>query len=248
VRPRSQIQWRADPNFTRIKIARRDLVLHREIAALAPEILRSLSALGVAGESGAGNRQSAFRVNIAGAPEIYARRSRRGGIVASILDDIYVGIDPRPLSELSLTVEAMRRGVPVVEPMGAIVEWIGPALYRGFFLTRAMPGMTLWEFLQTDDDPVVRGHVLEQARAAIETMHTKGLSHADLNLHNLLVTQAGDSFIVMILDLDKSRLYDSPLSPAMRRATLARLARSARKLDPHGKYLDSAAYAILKLE
>ena len=49
MRPRSQIQWRADPNFTRIKIARRDLVLHREIAALAPEILRSLSALGVAG-------------------------------------------------------------------------------------------------------------------------------------------------------------------------------------------------------
>ena len=248
MRPPSQIQWRADPNFIRIRIARRELVLHREIAALAPEILRSLSALGVAGESGAGNRQSAFRVKIVGAPEIYARRSRRGGIIASLLDDIYIGIDPRPLTELALTVEAMNRGVPVVEPMGAIVEWIGPALYRGFFLTRAMPGMTLWEFLQTDDDPVVRNHVLEQVRVAIETMHSKGLSHADLNLHNLLVTQAGDSFTVMILDLDKSRLYDSPLSPAMRRANLVRLARSARKLDPHGKYLDSGAFAILKLE
>jgi hypothetical protein len=79
-------------------------------------------------------------------------------------------------------------------------------------------------------------------------MHTKGLSHADLNLHNLLVTQAGESFTVMILDLDKSRLYDSPLSPAMRRANLARLARSARKLDPAGKYLDAAAFALLNLE
>jgi hypothetical protein len=253
VRPASQIQWRADPNFTRIRIGRRDIVLHRDIAALAPEILRSLGALGSAGESGAGNRMSAFRVNIAGAPEMFARRSRRGGFIGSLLqnvylNDIYLGTNPRPLIELALTVEAMNRGVPVVEPMGAIVEWIGPALYRGFFLTRAMPGMTLWEFLLTDDDPVVRSHVLEQARAAIETMHTKGLSHADLNLHNLLVTQAGESFTVMILDLDKSRLYDSPLSPAMRRANLARLARSARKLDPAGKYLDAAALSILNLE
>jgi tRNA A-37 threonylcarbamoyl transferase component Bud32 len=135
-----------------------------------------------------------------------------------------------------------------VEPVGAVVEWIGPVLYRGFFLTRAMSGMTLWQFLETDDDPVVRSHVLGQARAAIETMHTKGLSHADLNLHNLLVTQAGESFTVIILDLDKSRLYDSPLSPAMRRANLARLARSARKLDPAGEYLDAAAFAILNLE
>ena len=191
---------------------------------------------------------SAFRVNIAGAPAMYARRSRRGGIIASILNNIYLGTNPRPLSELALTVEAMNRGVPVVEPMGALVEWIAPALYRGFFLTRAMPGMTLWEFLKTDDDPVVRSHVLEQARAAIETMHSKGLSHADLNLHNLLVTQAGESFTVRILDLDKSRLYDSALSPAMRRANLRRLARSARKLDPAGKYLDAAALSILNLE
>jgi hypothetical protein len=248
VRPASQIQWRADPNYTRITIGRRDIVLHREIAAQASEILRHLTALGAADEPGAGNRQSAFRINIAGAPEIYARRSRRGGFIASILEDVYLGANPRPLSELALTVEAMNRGVPVVEPMGAIVEWIGPLLYRGFFLTRAIPGMTLWQLLLTDDDSVVRSHVLEQARTAIETMHAKGLSHADLNLHNLLVTQAGESFTVMILDLDKSRLYDSPLSPAMRRANLKRLARSARKLDPAGKYLDSAAFAILKLD
>ena len=132
MRPASQIQWR-DPNFTRIRIARRDLILRRDIAALAPEILRSLSALGVAGESGAGNRQSAFRIKIAGAPEIYARRSRRGGAIASLLNDIYLGMSPRPLTELALTVEAMNRGVPVVEPMGAIVEWIGPRSTADFF-------------------------------------------------------------------------------------------------------------------
>jgi len=248
VRPQSQIQWRADPNFTRVRVGRSDIVLRRDISAHVAEILQRLGALGSGDELGAGNRQSGFHVTIAGAPELFARRSRRGGMIALILDDIYVGINPRPLRELALTVEATNRGVPVAEPMGAVVEWIGPILYRGFFLTRAMPGMTLWQFLMTDDDPVVRSHVLGQARAAIETMHTKGLSHADLNLHNLLVTQAGESFTVMILDLDKSRLYDSPLSPAKRRENLARLARSARKLDPSGKYLDAGARAILNLE
>jgi len=136
----------------------------------------------------------------------------------------------------------------VAEPMGAMVEWIGPALYRGFFLTRAVRGMTLWEFVKTDDDPTVRSHVLAQARAAIDTMHAKGLFHADLNLHNLLVTRARDSFTVIIIDLDKSRLFDAPVPPAMRRANAARLMRSARKLDPSGKFLDASALSILSLE
>jgi serine/threonine-protein kinase RIO1 len=130
--------------------------------------------------------------------------------------------------------------------MGAMIEWIGPALYRGFFLTRAVRGMTLWEFLKTDDDPLVRSHVLGQARAAIDTMQNKGLFHADLNLHNLLVTQTRESFTVIIIDLDKARLFDAPLSAAMRRANAARLMRSARKLDPSGQFLDAAALAILQ--
>ena len=108
--------------------------------------------------------------------------------------------------------------------------------------------MTLWEFLKTDDDPTVRSHVLAQARTAIDTMHAKGLFHADLNLHNLLVTQTNESFTVVIIDLDKSRLFDAPVSSAMRRANAARLLRSARKLDPSRKFLDAAALSILNLE
>ncbi|MHB8384781.1 MAG: lipopolysaccharide kinase InaA family protein, partial [Candidatus Binataceae bacterium] len=111
--------------------------------------------------------------------------------------------------------------------------------------TRALPGMTLWEFVRADDDPIVRGHVLLKARAAIATMHNHGLLHADLNLHNLFVTQAGESFAVVILDLDKARLYDEPLPPALRRDNARRLIRSARKLDPAGRYFDAAALKVL---
>ncbi len=245
MRPPAQMGWRADPNFSTLQLARRELVLHRDIASHAAEILQKLGALASASEAGAGNRKSAFRMQLDDGLELFARRGRRGGLIASILSDVYFGIAPRPLNELAVTVESKKRGIPVAEPMGATVEWIGPALYRGFFLTRAVRGMTLWQFIKTDDDPTVRNHVLAQARAAIDAMQAKGLFHADLNLHNLLVTQARDSFTVIIIDLDKARLFDTPLSAAMRRTNAARLLRSARKLDPSGQYLDAAALAIL---
>ena len=242
------MKWRADPNFSTIRIGRRELVIHGDIASQAAQVMQKLGELASALRAGAGNRQSAHRLDLDGGVELFARRGRRGGMISSILNDVYVGMTPRPLTELAVTIEAMRRGVPVAEPMGAMVEWIGPALYRGFFLTRAVRGMTLWDFVKTDDDPTVRSHVLEQARAAIDIMHSKGLFHADLNLHNLLVTQARDSFSVIIIDLDKSRLFDAPVSVAMRHANAARLMRSARKLDPLGKFLDASALSILNLE
>ncbi len=240
------MNWRSDPNFSAFRIGRRELVIRRDIAAHAAEIMQRLGELASASEAGAGNRQSGFRLKVAGGLDLFARRGRRGGVIGSILSDVYVGIAPRPLNELAVAVEAIRRGISVAEPMGAMIEWIGPALYRGFFLTRAVRGMTLWEFVKTDDDQTVRGHVLAQARVAIEAMHDKGLFHADLNLHNILVTQAGESFTVIIIDLDKARLFDGPLPAAMRRANMARLIRSARKLDPSGQFLDASALAILQ--
>jgi hypothetical protein len=246
VRPPSQMKWRADPDFSTFKVGRRELVIHREIAPRAAQIMQKLGELKSAMEAGAGNRQSAYRLDLEEGVELFARRGRRGGLIASMLSDVYPGITPRPLTELAVTIEAMRRGIPVAQPMGAMVEWIAPVLYRGFFLTRAVRGMTLWEFVKTDDDPTVRSHVLEQARAAIDMMHNKGLFHADLNLHNLLVTQARESFTVVIIDLDKSRLFDAPLSAAMRHTSRARLMRSARKLDPSGKFLDASALSILQ--
>jgi 3-deoxy-D-manno-octulosonic acid kinase len=240
------MKWRSDPNFSTFRIGRRELVIHRDIASQAAQIMQKLGTLTSAVGAGAGNRQSAYRLSLDDGLELFARRSRRGGMIASILSDVYAGMTPRPLTELAVTIEAMRRGIPVAEPMGAMVEWIALVLYRGFFLTRAVPGMTLWEFLKTDDDPTVRSHVLGQARSAIDTMHEKGLFHADLNLHNLLVTQVRESFTVIIIDLDKSRLFDAPVSFAMRRANAARLIRSARKLDPSGKILDAEALSILQ--
>ncbi|HEY6395492.1 MAG TPA: lipopolysaccharide kinase InaA family protein [Candidatus Binataceae bacterium] len=241
----AETQWRHDPDFIRIAHGRQVLVLHREIAPRAAEIIARVGALGRGGEAGAGNRQSGFRFSLAPDADLYLRRSRRGGMMRFVLNDLFVGANPRPLAELDIAVRARKRGVPLAEPMGAAVQWTAPMLYRGFFLTRAAPGMTLWEFIRTDDDPTVRAHVLGEANAAIRKMHECGLRHADLNLHNLFVTTAGESFAVIVLDLDKARLYDTALSPAMRASNFARLARSAHKLDPDGRYLDASALSTL---
>ncbi len=236
--------------FSRISAGPYQLYLRADLASHAAALAVALDELGAASSTGtsnrgAGNRGGGFRLTLLGGPELFVRRSRRGGAMRLVLDDLYFGLRPRPVSELVVTAEAARRGVPLAEPMGAAVRWVAPGLYRGFFITRAAAGMTLWEFLRTDDDPSVRAHVLERAREAIETMLREGLHHPDLNFHNLFVTPHGESFAVIILDLDKARLHDRPASGAARRRIAARLLRSAHKLDPRGRFLDSAALSIL---
>jgi hypothetical protein len=236
--------------FSRISAGPYQLYLRADLAPHADALAVALGELGAANSTGtsnrgAGNRGGGFRLALPGGPELFVRRARRGGAMRRVLDDLYFGFHPRPLSELMVTAEAARRCVPLAEPMGAAVRWVAPGLYRGFFITRAAAGMTLWEFLRTDDDPSVRAHVLERAREAIETMLREGLHHPDLNLQNLFVTPHGESFAVIILDLDRARLRDRPVSGAARRRIAARLLRSAHKLDPGGRFLDSAALSIL---
>jgi Lipopolysaccharide kinase (Kdo/WaaP) family len=231
--------------FIRLAAGPYQLHLRAELAPHAGALAMRLSGLASTSGAGAGNRGGGFRLALEGGPELFVRRARRGGAMHFVLDDIYFGLRPRPMRELLVTGEAARRGVPVAEPLGAAVRWVAPGLYRGFFITRAIPGMTLWEFVQADDDPDVRAHVLGRAREAIETMLRCGLSHPDLNLHNLFVTPRGESFAVIILDLDKARLYGRPLGGYLRRRIAARLMRSVRKLDPMGRYLDAAALETL---
>ncbi len=249
MRPAADFLWGhsriSESDFLKLEIGRRVLYLKRDLVPKASAIIARLGELRSSTAQGAGNRASGFEIHIDDRTEIFARRARRGGLMRFLVNDLYFGVRPRPLRELAVAVEAYRRGVPTAEPLGAMVESVGTAIYRGFFLTRAIRGMTLWEFVRTDDDPVVRSHVLGQARRAIDTMHQNGLNHADLNLHNLFVTQAGESFATIILDLDKARLFRGAVPAGRRRLNLARLRRSARKLDPEGRYLDESALALL---
>jgi serine/threonine protein kinase len=232
------------PEFTRTRFGRKAAYLHHDIAALAPALIGEVERVLHSGRAGAGNRASGYPLDVPGAPPLFLRRSRRGGMMR-FMGDLYIDALPRVLRELALTAEVRRRGVSAPEPFGAIVETLAPMLHREALITRALPGMTLWQFVQTDDDPSVRTHVVRLARQAIDTMHAQGVLHGDLNLHNLFVSTAGDGFSLVILDFDKARLYRRPLSRGLRRSNLRRLARSAAKLDPSRRYFDNAALAML---
>jgi 3-deoxy-D-manno-octulosonic acid kinase len=233
------------PDFPHFGLGRRVLYVRRDFAPRAPAIFNALAELDFTSTYGAGNRGSGFPLKIDGAPDLFARCGRRGGLARCITSDIYFGASSRPLRELAIANEARLRGIPIAEPLGVMIETVAPGFYRSAFITRALIGMTMWEFLRADDDAMVRAHVVELARHAIDVMHNGGVQHADLNLHNLFVSKAGERLIVVILDLDKARLFDGPAPRGRRRSNFARLARSARKLDPDHRYLDQKAFAIL---
>jgi len=231
--------------FAPTSIGRNTMYLHRSISNHAEAISRHPLLTGRA--KGTGNRRSAVRLDIAGLPPMFARRSRRGGLMRFVVSDLYAGVMPRPFNELMVTAGAHQQGLPVVEPMGASVEKAGPMLYRGWFLTRAMEGRTLWNLLLSSGAQRIRRSALEQARAAIDRMHDGGLYHADLNFHNLFLCEGEQPPRVIVLDLDRARLYPAALTASLRRANFRRLARSARRLARAGAALTPAECAILGL-
>ncbi|HKD67150.1 MAG TPA: lipopolysaccharide kinase InaA family protein [Candidatus Binataceae bacterium] len=236
----------AELAFNEAGFGRRQIYLAIEIASHAELISQHLtSAHGRGKELPAGNRRSAVGLTIAGLPPMFVRRYRRGGLMRFLVSELYAGTMPRPLHELMVTAAAHRRGLPVVEPLGAIVEAAAPCFYRGWFLTRALEGVTLWNLLLTGDRHI-RRKALEEARAGIDRLHEGGLYHADLNFHNLFVC-TGEALSVIALDLDKARLYPDALPARMRVANFRRLERSARRLDAAGAVLTREERQILDL-
>jgi Lipopolysaccharide kinase (Kdo/WaaP) family len=233
------------PDFPHFGLGRRVLYIRRDLAPRATQIFAALAQLDRSLTSGAGNRGSGFPLKLDDRTALFLRWGRRGGLMRFVTPDVYFGVGARPLRELAVANEARLRGIPIAEPLGAVIESVAPGFYRSAFITRALSGMTLWEFLRADDDATVRAHVVELARRAVDTMHDAGLMHADLNLHNLFVGNSGERMTAVILDLDKARLFNGALPSAHRRANFARLARSARKLDPDSACLDKKSLAIL---
>lgn len=194
-----------------------------------------------AGQTGTlidGGRGGAYAVQLEGLTAI-VRPYRRGGLPGRVLRDTYcqVGGPPRPFRELQV-IEALRqRGVPTVEPLAAAVHWIGWRRYRGWLVTRAIDGaQSLWHILKDHPNPTVREAALRASATAIARLHAIGATHPDLNFNNILVR--GDE--AWLIDFDRGR--EQATHPQQQRA-LARLRRSARKLDPSGRVISDADLA-----
>jgi 3-deoxy-D-manno-octulosonic acid kinase len=173
---------------------------------------------------------------------VIVRRFRRGGAMRW-LGESYFGFRPRPIVEFRVLLRARRRGLPVPDPIAAVVERRFGLAYRGHLLMREIgDSLPVLDFLGRRPDL----DVVPLLAHGLRDLHDAGLWHPDLNLGNVLVVMRSYGASLAYVDLDRARLHDRPLGIAARRRSLRRLRRSAAKLDPAGRLLGAPALGRLE--
>ena len=159
-----------------------------------------------------------------GAETWVLRHYRRGGLVARLIDDHYLwlGADrTRAFREWRLLRKLKAAGLPVPEPIAAHVYRTG-AIYTADIITSYLPGTRkLSWFLEQGRVPAA---CWRRIGAMIRAVHDHGVDHPDLTAHNVLLDEAGNTFLV---DFDNALLKEPG---PWRRVGVERLNRSLRKV------------------
>jgi len=112
-------------------------------------------------------------------------------------------------------------GLPVPTPVAARYQRAG-FFYRADLITAELPvRRTLTQALQRASLPTETWHAIGRC---VGSLHARGVQHADLNAHNLLVGASND---IYVLDFDRGRIH---ARGEWERAVLARLRRSLLKV------------------
>lgn len=171
------------------------------------------------------------------------RHYRRGGLVAKLLGDNYLwtGADrTRAFREWRLLRELRAAGLPVPEPVAARYQRHG-IFYRADLITAELPTRrTLAHALATGS---LESATWRAVGSCVGRLHARGVYHADLNAHNLLL---GPDGTVYVLDFDRGRIRPRG---AWEQSVLERLQRSLRKVSapmPPGRFDDDAWQALLQ--
>jgi 3-deoxy-D-manno-octulosonic acid kinase len=231
--------------FDRVRLGRTLLVVRHDDRDLLTGVLGDAISGAAAAEPLAGGRGGTVLMRRNG-QAVVVRPYRRGGLPGRCIRDLYVGWHPRPLRELAVTTTLWRAGAPVPEALGAAVQPLCPGVYRGWLATRYIPGaQTLWAWAAREaEDPLP---AFRAAGRGLRRLHDLGGVHPDLNLNNILVI-GGDAreaeLQVTFIDFDRARV--EVLGARARAAALARLARSAHKLDPAARHVGERALDALR--
>jgi 3-deoxy-D-manno-octulosonic acid kinase len=154
------------------------------------------------------------------------RHYHRGGFPARFNRDLYLwtGLErSRPWREWRLLAGLYKEGLPVPQPVAAQVRPFGP-FYRGDLITRRIPDSgSLAERLAADGAERIPWSELGRC---LRRFHAKGVFHADLNAHNLLLDSSGGIYLI---DFDRGERRVP--AKAWQGANLERLSRSLRKLS-----------------
>jgi tRNA A-37 threonylcarbamoyl transferase component Bud32 len=219
------------PGFELVAHGRLRLIVRADVRREIEPVLEAW-AMGKApvGRPLPGGRGGVRAIDLKGGLAVVLRPSRRGGLVARVNREIYLGFHPRPFQELQVTEHLRSAGVATVEVLAAAACWCMPAVYRGAVVTREMTdAVNLWEYLQRVARPA-RAPACVAAAEVTGQLHQAGAVHPDLNLTNYLVRDRGRRVEVAIIDCDGVQLRT--VTARDRQAAFDRLCRSIRKLDP----------------
>jgi 3-deoxy-D-manno-octulosonic acid kinase len=151
------------------------------------------------------------------------RHYRRGGLIASFSADKYFwrGEDnTRPFAEWQLTYRLHRAGLPVPAPIAAryVRDGLG---YRGDLITERLPTVgSLTECLRKGALSIFTWVLIGRC---VRRFHDLGVCHADLNAHNILLSEEA----VYLIDFDRCQLRKGGF---WRDENLVRLRRSLEKV------------------
>lgn len=130
------------------------------------------------------------------------RHYRRGGLIARLSKDKYIwrGEDnTRAFREWKLTYRLHRAGLPVPAPIAA--RYVREGLrYRGDLITERLPTVgTVAECLRTGALSIMTWILIGRV---VRRFHDLGVCHADLNAHNILLSEE----TVYLIDFDRCEL------------------------------------------
>ncbi len=161
---------------------------------------------------------------------IYAlRHYQRGGLPARLSRDRYLwrGLErSRAWQEWRLLAELYQRGLPVPRPIAARVIPLGMT-YQADIVTEKLDAQPLAEWLGRKR---LSTAWLEMIGASLRRFHKEGVYHADLNARNVLLSDAGEVFLI---DFDRGELRDPG---RWCQANLDRLKRSLDKFRRNERY------------
>jgi 3-deoxy-D-manno-octulosonic acid kinase len=169
------------------------------------------------------------------------RHYRRGGLAAWVSTDRFLWrgeVNTRPISEWSITYRLHRAGLPVPAPIAARFVRAGRT-YRGDIITERLPTVgSLAECLHTGALSLVTWISIGRC---IRRFHDFGVCHADLNSHNVLLSEED----VYLVDFDRCRLRRNGM---WRDSNLVRLRRSLEKVTyglPADRFSEADWHALL---
>lgn len=156
------------------------------------------------------------------------KRMRRGGAAAPLWKDRYPSAH-RLVAILTVSSEALKRGIAGAAPVALLVTRGSAGLVRGFMAFEEIDGAE-------DLASRLRGRTLTRddlaaAMAAIRLLHDRGIVHPDLNLGNVLVRPRGAAVEAFLIDLDGATVGARPVSFGRRQAAIRRIERSCAKIS-----------------